>query len=94
MPEAPATEVEQGIINIWAQAFDTDPPGPEENFFDLGGHSLVAVQIIMKLQESFGMEMSISDFFDAPTVRLLAEKISSDSVQATSAYFPASTPSL
>jgi acyl-CoA synthetase (AMP-forming)/AMP-acid ligase II/flavin-dependent dehydrogenase/acyl carrier protein len=74
---APLTEMEEKIMDIWARAFDQPWPGLNDNFFDLGGHSLTAVQIIMNLQESFGTKFSINDLFESPTVKMLADKISS-----------------
>jgi acyl carrier protein len=49
--------------------------GIDDNFFMLGGHSLLGTQVIMRVVDVFGVEMPLRTIFNAPTVRLLAAEI-------------------
>ncbi|MEV5988019.1 SDR family oxidoreductase [Streptomyces sp. NPDC052051] len=73
---APGTEEEAAIAAIWQEALGVEPIGLHDDFFALGGHSLAAVQIGTRLRAHFGVELTLRDFFDLPTVantaRLLA----------------------
>jgi len=65
---APVQGVEQSVANIWQELLGIEQVGAKENFFELGGHSLLATQVIAKLQAAFGVKISLSAFFEAPTV--------------------------
>jgi acyl-CoA synthetase (AMP-forming)/AMP-acid ligase II/flavin-dependent dehydrogenase/acyl carrier protein len=73
--EAPATEVERKIADVWSNTFEISSPDIHQTFFELGGHSLMAFRILSELQDVFGVEVTIADLFDAPSIRLLAERI-------------------
>ena len=49
--------------------------GIDDNFFDLGGHSLLGVKLVNGIQESFGVEVGIGELFGLPTVRGLARTV-------------------
>jgi acyl carrier protein len=67
--DAPSNEVEQIIVNIWQDLFGIERIGVHENFFDLGGNSLLAIQIITQVRKAFEIELPMSSFFnDMPTV--------------------------
>jgi amino acid adenylation domain-containing protein len=68
----PRTEVEQSIANIWRQVLRIDEPGVNDNFFDLGGNSLLLAQARAKLVEVFGECVSLVDMFLYPTVSSLS----------------------
>ncbi len=77
----PGNDVEQRIAGIWRHVLEKDRVGVEDNFFDLGGHSLLMAQVYSQLQEAFDREFSMIDLFRHPTVRSLAqflEKVSPD----------------
>jgi amino acid adenylation domain-containing protein len=72
---APRTQVEQRIAAIWADVLRVERVGLDDNFFDLGGHSLLVIQLHARLREAFGDELSVIDLFKVPTVRLLADRL-------------------
>jgi acyl carrier protein len=75
---APRTDVEITISNVWREALGIDVLGAHDNFFDLGGHSLLLVQVHQKLNAALGREISIVDLFKYPTISALAEYLSSE----------------
>ncbi len=68
----PSSAVEQKIAEIWQGLLGIDRVGVDDNFFDLGGHSLIATQIISQLRQDFQVELSLRHIFAAPTVAELA----------------------
>ena len=69
---APRSELERIIADLWQSALQVEKVGVYDSFFDLGGHSLLMIQVHGKLQESTGQEFSIIDMFKHPTVNSLA----------------------
>jgi amino acid adenylation domain-containing protein len=72
---APRDAVEQAVAEIWAQVLRRERIGIQESFFDLGGDSLLATQVILRARNAFGVEVSLRAFFATPTVAALAEAI-------------------
>jgi hypothetical protein len=68
----PQSELEKTIASIWGEVLGLPRVGVSDNFFDLGGHSLLVVQVQRRLREACGREVSITDMFRLPTVRALA----------------------
>ena len=66
------SQSELAIAAVWQEMFALDRVSVEENFFDLGGHSLLLVQMHRRLQETIYPELSIVRLFEHPTVRSLA----------------------
>lgn len=75
---APKTEVEENIALIWQDLLQIEKVGLHDNFFDLGGHSLLLTQVQTKLQSTFDRKMSMIDMFKYPSVSSLAEYLSKD----------------
>jgi amino acid adenylation domain-containing protein len=73
---APRTEVETVLTRIWSEMLRIDRIGIDDNFFALGGHSLVATRVVSRLRDFLGVELPLRAIFEAPTVRALAHKIS------------------
>ncbi|MFL5663083.1 MAG: acyltransferase domain-containing protein, partial [Ktedonobacteraceae bacterium] len=72
---APNTEIECKIAAVWQEVLGVEQVGVHDNFYDLGGHSLLGTQLVSRLREVFPVEMPLHDFFDALTIAELAEKI-------------------
>jgi acyl carrier protein len=71
----PSTMVEQKLAEIAAPLLKVDKIGKNDNFFLLGGHSLLGTQLLTKIQEAFGVELSLLSLFDHPTIEAMAGEI-------------------
>ena len=69
---APNTELEQVIASVWREALSLEQIGREDNFFDLGAHSLLMFQVNGKLKTLLNRELPLIQMFRYPTVRSLA----------------------
>src|SRR5439155_21574551 len=69
---APATPAEQALGAIWGEVLGLEAVGLDDNFFDLGGHSLVAVRLVARIQAALGIDLALRAVFDAPTLRAMA----------------------
>ncbi|HEY9669184.1 MAG TPA: amino acid adenylation domain-containing protein, partial [Coleofasciculaceae cyanobacterium] len=72
---APRTPVEEKLADIWTNVLGLEHVGIHNSFFDLGGHSLVAMQVMSRLRQAFGVELPLRSLFETPTVAELAEQI-------------------
>jgi amino acid adenylation domain-containing protein len=80
---APQSATERIVAEIWQSALNVERVGIHDNFFDLGGHSLLIVQVHSRLQEAFNRTIPIAEMFTSPTVSTLAAYLSqADSIQA------------
>jgi acyl carrier protein len=70
---APRTPEEEKIAEIWVELLNLDRVGVESNFFDLGGHSLVATRLVTRVREAFGINPPLRLIFESPTIAALAE---------------------
>jgi amino acid adenylation domain-containing protein len=73
---APRTELEAVIASMWQELLHVDQVGLYDNFFDLGGHSLIIVQLHARLSERFNLNLSMIDLFKYPTISALSEYLS------------------
>ena len=73
--ESPATDTQRRIAEIVAGLLDRTDIGLEDNFFMLGGHSLLGAQLIARLRNTFGVEIGLRSLFTAPTVAALSVEI-------------------
>ena len=70
------TETELKLAQIWAELLEKPVIRRHDNFFDLGGHSLVAVLLLMRIRETFGVELSIDEVYSGNlTLMDLASRI-------------------
>ena len=72
----PQSEAERLIATTWEEVLQLEKVGIHDNFFDLGGHSLLLVRVRAKLQELFDKELSTTELFQYPTVESLAKYLS------------------
>ena len=73
---------------IWSKLLAIDKVGRNDNFFALGGHSLMAVQVIARTRQMMGIEMPLRAMFDAPTIRQFSELIEAERVVPTGVVVP------
>ncbi len=72
-PAGPANSLEKAIQEAWQSILGSDTSfGLTDNFFEVGGHSLLASAIVGKLTASFGLKISVIDFYSNPTIASLA----------------------
>jgi amino acid adenylation domain-containing protein len=71
----PGTELEQMLEGIVAELLERDEVGVDANFFMLGGHSLLGAQVIARIGERLGVDMSLRSLFDNPTVAEMAIEV-------------------
>ncbi|WP_138505990.1 non-ribosomal peptide synthetase [Nostoc sp. PA-18-2419] len=69
----PRSPLEQVIALIWAEVLRVNRMGVNDNFFAIGGHSLIATQVINRLQEIFPIDIALRLIFQSPTVAQMAE---------------------
>ena len=67
--------MEEELARVWAEVLGHDRVGVFDNFFDLGGSSLLATQLISRLSPLVGQSLPLSKLFDCPTIAQLAELI-------------------
>jgi amino acid adenylation domain-containing protein len=70
---APRDQIESRLVQIWQQVLKLQAVGIQDNFFDVGGHSLLAVQLFAKIRQVFGQELPLATLFQAPTIEQLAD---------------------
>ncbi|WP_417831810.1 non-ribosomal peptide synthetase [Terasakiella sp.] len=82
---APATETESTLQEIWQDVLEKQQIGRDDNFFDIGGHSLSATRIMSRIRNKMALELPFHSLFDNPTIARLAHVIDDLQQQETSA---------
>jgi acyl transferase domain-containing protein/thioesterase domain-containing protein/acyl carrier protein len=72
---APEGRVQVALAEMWSTLLGVSPVGADDSFFDLGGHSLIAVRLFAAVKREFGVDFPISVLFEAPTIADIAERI-------------------
>ncbi|GAB3383461.1 hypothetical protein GCM10027452_35800 [Micromonospora halotolerans] len=72
---APSTELERTIAQVWRDGLGVTDVGVDDDFFALGGNSLVAVQLIAAMRKATGVRLPMRSLFETPTVAGLAARI-------------------
>jgi amino acid adenylation domain-containing protein len=79
---APRTGTEKALAAIWAELLKVDAVGVDDNFFDLGGHSLMVFKALSRIRDVFAVDLPVQDFFENPTIAEIA-KLLPDSEDST-----------
>ena len=72
---APSTETEKTLAALWCDLLKIESIGRRDNFFDLGGHSLLVIRVVSRMRKTFGVDVQLRNLFERPTVAELAEMI-------------------
>lgn len=70
--EGPRNEIEEQLLNIWENLFDHRPISIKDNFFDLGGASVLAAQLFAEITKTLGKDLPLATLFEAATIEELA----------------------
>jgi amino acid adenylation domain-containing protein len=79
VPSRPRTAMEKLVATVWQEYLGGELPGIFDDFFHLGGHSLVAVRVMARLQQETGLRLPLATLFEHPTVEGLAAALQPDS---------------
>jgi amino acid adenylation domain-containing protein len=88
---APRTSVEEIVAGLWSEVLGLSQVGPDDNFFQLGGHSLSGAQVVSRLRQALRIDLPMRVLFEAPTVAALAAEIERRRRQDGAADRPAIT---
>jgi len=72
---APRTDLEATLATVWAQTLGVDRVGVDDDFFELGGNSLVAVQLVSQIRKAVGVRLPMRSLFETPTIGGLAVRV-------------------
>ncbi len=76
--QPPGTPREQALVDIWSDVLGIQRLGINDNFFEIGGHSLLAMQVISRIRKSLKVELSVRSIFVSPTIAALAKQMERD----------------
>ena len=75
---AATTDTEKKLAGAWQEVLNISSIGIDDNFFDLGGSSMVAIRLVNKINTTSGASLTVAALYQLPTIRQLAEKIDSN----------------
>jgi thioester reductase-like protein len=76
--EGPEGEIEEALGRVWQSLLHVHRVGRQDNFFELGGHSFLVLKLLLNIKQALGVELSVADAYNNPTLRQLASRISGD----------------
>jgi amino acid adenylation domain-containing protein/non-ribosomal peptide synthase protein (TIGR01720 family) len=85
---APRTPAEELLAGIWEDVLRVEGVGIHDNFFDLGGHSLLVTRAVSRVRSTFAVDLPLAEMFECPTVALLAESLAERLRTGTGAPLP------
>jgi FkbM family methyltransferase len=89
--EAPQGEIESALARIWSDVLGVERIGRHDNFFEIGGHSLLAVRLLAKTNRYFGQMLPLAALFPGPNIAALAKMISSEEAPSFDILVPIQT---
>jgi aryl carrier-like protein len=75
--------MEASLVRLWGEVLGGEEIGVEDDFFDLGGNSLIGVQFLALLRKQVGVRLPMRTLFEAPTIAAFAALISADADEAS-----------
>jgi hypothetical protein len=72
---APSSEVERTLVAIWSDLLGVTQIGVNDDFFEIGGHSLMAIRVLSRVNQLLGARLALRDVFEAPTIHLMAQRL-------------------
>ncbi len=72
---APSTPLETALAQLWSELLGVEKIGVRDNFFELGGYSILGLRLVSATREAFGVDMSLRELFDGPTIEKMLEVI-------------------
>jgi amino acid adenylation domain-containing protein len=78
--ESPRDQIEQMMLNLWEEVLGQTSISVQDNFFEIGGHSLLAIRLFSRIERELGQRLPIITIFQTPTIEGLAEIIRSGKV--------------
>lgn len=91
---APATETEKAIANIWRDVLKLEQVGRKDNFFGLGGHSLIATQVVSRIRQALQLDVPLKKLFEHPTLQDYAAAVDHIKEHEQHYFAPPITPQL
>ncbi len=88
----PRSALERRIVELWSEALEIEEIGLDDDFFELGGDSLLAMRVVVRLRDDPGVELSQSALFEAATPAALAARIEADGEAGPEGRLPALRP--
>jgi len=76
-PAPAGSDLERSVLKVWSETLGLDDIGVDDNFFDIGGHSLLVVRLHRRLREVLDVTCPLTDLYRYPTVRSFAESLES-----------------
>ncbi|NIR48777.1 MAG: amino acid adenylation domain-containing protein, partial [Phycisphaerae bacterium] len=74
----PRNPVEEVLCGIWAEVLNIEKAGIQDNFFDLGGHSILVTRLVSRIRDSLQVELPLRTVFETPTVAALSDALLKD----------------
>ena len=86
--EPASSEVERQLVTVWQEVLSLDKVGIHDNFFDMGGNSLLLLQVYNQMEHTVAKDCPVIEFFKYPTIASLASYLSRDKTSAQADYRP------